>query len=138
MSSNQTSTILGQQLEWLLYTRSTVAPFLGVAKAATREKALAWATSQGWPNSIAVPLETPYPSESRIWIERDFKMLGTIIPASSAKIRDRHTSYFFRKEAIAWAQLARRNFYGGNLAEMCRRTAKQHLALYRKMKGVNC
>lgn len=135
--NSRPSSSFGQQPRWVLYARSPVEPFIGCLRAATSEEAQAWATANGWANAIAVPVEKPYPSEPRIWIERDFKMLGTIIPASSGNIRGRHTSYFFRKEAISWARLARRNFYGGNLAEMCRRIAKQHLAVYRKMKGVS-
>ena len=137
MSSNRTSGHFGQPKKWILYARSPVHPLIGCLRAATGEDAQAWATANGWANAIAVPVETPYPSEPRIWIERDFKMLGTIIPASSGGIRGRHTSYFFRKQAIAWARLARRNFYSGNFAEMCRKIAKQHLGVYRKMKGVS-
>lgn len=65
-------------------------------------------------------------------ITREFKLFGTVIPASSADTQRRRTAYFYRKEAIEWARLARQ--WPGDYRAMCKRLAMRYLALYREAK----
>jgi len=73
-------------------------------------------------------------SPTRDWIERQFDLFHTIIPASSEDVGCRRTSYFYRKEAIAWARMSRERWPSKTLAALCARLAKSYLAAYRKMK----
>jgi hypothetical protein len=73
-----------------------------------------------------------YPS--RAWIERQFELFGTVIPANSAAPERRRTSYFYRKEAIAWARMAREKWPTPTFPALCARLAKSYLTTYRKMK----
>ena len=74
---------------------------------------------------------------TREQITRAFEVFGTIIPASSQDIRGRRTAYFYRKQAIAWACLARRRWLpgGGEMRETFRYLAKHYLATYRQLKS---
>jgi hypothetical protein len=68
-------------------------------------------------------------------IARAFELFGTVIPASTADTIRRRTAYFYRKEAIEWAKLARQHWPGGgDMQATCRRLAKSYLDSYRQMK----
>jgi hypothetical protein len=67
-------------------------------------------------------------------ITRTFALFGTIIPASSADTERRRTPYFYRREAIEWARLARQWWPGGDMQATCRKLAKHYLETYRQMK----
>jgi len=67
-------------------------------------------------------------------IERAFELFGTIIPASSQDTERRRTAYFYRREAISWARMARQ-WWPAGMQATCRRLAKSYLASYRKMKS---
>ena len=137
MISSQTSNFIGQQSKWLFYTRSTTQPLVGCAQAPTRADAIAWAAAQGWPNSIPVQAKPPYPSLSRRWIESEFELFGTVIASSLADTTRPFTSYFYRKEAVAWARMGRlERISSENYARVCFALAKKYLAVYREMKGV--
>jgi hypothetical protein len=73
-------------------------------------------------------------SPTRDWIERQIALFGTIIPASTADLPRRRTSYFYRQEAIHWARMARQQWPTPTFAELCARTAKSYLAQYRTAK----
>jgi hypothetical protein len=72
---------------------------------------------------------------TREQITRSFKLFGTVIPASTADVDRRRTSYFYRREAIAWARMARQWWPGGDFQTICRKLAKHYLASYRQMKS---
>lgn len=105
----------------------------------------------GLTGTIAVPLERPIPPvhplslgsppgshvqcPARGWIERQFALFGTIIPAYSGEdMIHRRTSYFYRKTAIAWAQMARDKWPTPSVPALCARLAKEYLAKYRESK----
>jgi hypothetical protein len=67
-------------------------------------------------------------------IARAFELFGTVIPASTQDTIRRRTAYFYRKQAIAWAKLARQYWPGGGMQATCRRLAKSYLDTYRQMK----
>ncbi len=72
---------------------------------------------------------------TREQIERAFELFGTIIPASSTDTTRRRTSYFYRREAIAWGRMARQWWPGGeDMQRTCRSLAKSYLETYRQMK----
>ena len=50
---------------------------------------------------------------TRQQITREFELFHTIIPASSADATRRRTAYFYRREAIEWARMARQWWPGG-------------------------
>jgi hypothetical protein len=77
------------------------------------------------------------PSPTRPWIERQFALFHTIIPAYSGNIGQRRTSYFYRKQAIAWAGMARQHWPTPDFPALCARLAKSYLATYRKLKGLS-
>jgi hypothetical protein len=68
-------------------------------------------------------------------ISREFGLFGTIIPASSADATRRRTSYFYRREAIAWARMARQWWPSNNMQGTCKRLALHYLDLYRQAKA---
>jgi len=71
-------------------------------------------------------------------IEQNYRLFGSIIPASSAEYDRRRTAYFYRKEAIAWAREARRPHWIQIASPgTATRLAKAYLANYRQMKGAN-
>ena len=68
-------------------------------------------------------------------IARAFELFGTVIPASTQDTIRRRTAYFYRKQAIEWAKLARQYWPGaGDMQATCRRLAKSYLAIFRQMK----
>ena len=137
MTSFQASDSFGQRPTWLFYVRSTTNPLVGCAQVPTREAAITWATALGWPNSIPVQVKPPYPSQSRLWIEHDFELFGTVIASSLADTNRSLTSYFYRKEALTWARMGRlEKISGENYARVCFALAKKYLAVYRETKGV--
>ena len=74
---------------------------------------------------------------TRQQIERQYQLMGQIIPASSHDITIRRTSYFYRKEAIAWAREARRAPWSQIVpVGTAARLAKSYLSVYRQMKGI--
>jgi hypothetical protein len=88
----------------------------------------------------AVPETLPMVSQelaspTRDWIERQFALFGTIIPASTADTTRRRTSYFYRQEAIHWARMARQDWPTATFAEICARNAKSYLSKYRALKS---
>jgi len=118
----------------MLYRRQGAQPLIGSVYAATREEALEWASANGSPSAIAVPVREPYPPESRERIERKYKLFGTIIAASTVDYDRTRTPYFYQKSAIAWARMAREVWPTESFPPLCRRMAKSYLATYRKMK----
>ena len=75
---------------------------------------------------------------TRLQIEQTFKLFGQVIPASTDDYNRRRTSYFYRREAIAWAREARLpNWQAITRRETAVRLAKSYLAIYRRMKGAN-
>jgi len=72
---------------------------------------------------------------TRQQIEKEFKVCGSILPASTADYDRRRTPYFYRREAIAWASLARQWWSTPTFAPLCARFAKSYLATYRQMKS---
>lgn len=75
---------------------------------------------------------------TRAQIEKHYELFRSIIPASTADYDRRRTSYFYRREAIAWAREARACQAWPILPRpACIRLAKSYLAIYRTMKGVN-
>jgi hypothetical protein len=75
---------------------------------------------------------------TRDQINRTFELFGTVIPASSADTERRRTPYFYRREALEWARLARQCWPGGgDMRATCRKLAKHYLASYRQMKTSN-
>jgi hypothetical protein len=77
-------------------------------------------------------VELSYPT--RDWIERQFALFGTVIPASTADTTRQRTSYFYRKEAIAWARMARQQWPTPTFPALCARLAKGYLEKYRTLK----
>jgi len=68
-------------------------------------------------------------------IARAFQLFGTVIPASTQDTERRRTAYFYRKQAIEWARMARQWWPGGgDFQKTCRSLAKHYLASYRQMK----
>jgi len=70
---------------------------------------------------------------TRHQITREFELFGTVIAASTADTRRRRTAYFYRREAIEWARLARH--WPGDFKPICKRLAIRYLSLYRQAKG---
>lgn len=69
-------------------------------------------------------------------IAREFKLFGTIIAASTADTQRRRTAYFYRREAIEWARMARQWWPGGgDMRGVCKRLAMHYLDLYRAAKA---
>jgi len=75
-----------------------------------------------------------FSSPTRDWIEREFALFGTILPASTEDIGRRRTSYFYRKCAIAWAGMSRQWWSSKTFPALCARFAKMYLAKYRALK----
>ena len=73
----------------------------------------------------------------RMQIETEFALTGKIIPASSADFERNRTAYFYRREAIEWARMARHPDPQTlpSWPAACARTAKAYLHIYRTMKG---
>ena len=77
----------------------------------------------------------PEPGLTAKQIARAFELFGTVIPASTGDTTRRRTAYFYRKQAIEWAKLARQYWPGaGDMQATCRRLAKSYLATFRQMK----
>lgn len=72
---------------------------------------------------------------TREQITRRFELFGTVIAASTADAERRRTPYFYRREAIEWARMARQWWPGGDFQATCRKLAKHYLAAYRKIKS---
>lgn len=68
-------------------------------------------------------------------VDREWRLFGECVPANSLRARLGRTAYFYRREAIRWAQWYRR---GGIIlaADKCRDLALSYLAHYRAAKGV--
>jgi len=78
----------------------------------------------------------PEPGLTAKQIARAFELFGTVIPASTDDTIRRRTAYFYRKQAIEWAKLARQYWPGGgDMQATCRRLAKSYLATFRRLKG---
>ncbi len=72
---------------------------------------------------------------TREQISRTFELFGSVIPASTQDTERRRTPYFYRKQAVEWARMARQWWpNGGDFQATCRRLAKSYLASYRQMK----
>jgi len=69
-------------------------------------------------------------------IARAFELFGSVIPASTGDTTRRRTAYFYRREAIAWARMARQE-WPGEMQAACRRLAKGYLATYRRLESSN-
>lgn len=75
---------------------------------------------------------------TREQISRAFELFGSVIPASTQDAERRRTAYFYRKEAIEWARLARQWWPGGaEMQRTCRDLAKHYLNIYRQRKTNN-
>lgn len=72
---------------------------------------------------------------TREQITREFELFGTVIAASTADTTRRRTAYFYRRQAIQWAQMGRQWWPSPGFAALCRRLAKSYLATYRQMKS---
>ena len=69
-------------------------------------------------------------------IARAFELFGTVIPASTGDTIRRRTAYFYRKQAIEWARMARQQWPGGgDMQATCRRLAKAYLDNFRRLKS---
>lgn len=66
-------------------------------------------------------------------ITGEFGLFGTVIAASTADTQRRRTAYFYRREAIEWARMARQ--WPGDSKTLCKRLALRYLSLYRQAKG---
>jgi hypothetical protein len=79
----------------------------------------------------------PEPRLTAEQIARAFELFGTVIPASTADATRCRTAYFYRKQAIEWAKMARQYWPGdGDMQSNCHRLAKAYLATYRRMKSI--
>ena len=68
-------------------------------------------------------------------IAHAFELFGTVIPASTGDTIRRRTAYFYRKQAIEWARMARQYWPGGgDMQATCRRLAKSYLDTFRRLK----
>ena len=68
-------------------------------------------------------------------IARAFELFGTVIPASTEDTIRRRTTYFYRRQAIEWARMARQYWPGGgDMQATCRRLAKSYLDTFRRLK----
>ena len=77
----------------------------------------------------------PEPGLTAEQIARAFELFGTVIPASTGDTIRRRTAYFYRKQAIEWARMARQYWPGGgDMQATCLRLAKAYLATYRRLK----
>lgn len=75
---------------------------------------------------------------TREQISRTFELFGTVIPASTLDTERRRTSYFYRRQAIEWARMARQWWLGGgDFRKTCRSLAKHYLKTYRQMKSAS-
>jgi hypothetical protein len=75
---------------------------------------------------------------TREQIERTFALFGTVLAASAQDTERRRTSYFYRRQAIEWARMARQWWPGvGDMQSTCRNLAKHYLKAYRQMKTNN-
>ena len=72
---------------------------------------------------------------TRQQIEKRFQLFASIIPANSEDPCRQRTPYFYRREAIAWARMARQWWPTATFAPLCARFAKSYLATYRQMKS---
>jgi hypothetical protein len=72
---------------------------------------------------------------TRQQIEKRFQLFRSIIPANSEDPCRQRTPYFYRREAIAWARMARQWWPTATFAPLCARFAKSYLATYRQMKS---
>ena len=78
----------------------------------------------------------PEPGLTAKQITRAFELFGTVIPASTGDTIRRRTAYFYRKQAIEWARMARQQWPGGgDMQATCRRLAKYYLDTFRRLKG---
>jgi hypothetical protein len=105
---------------------------LGLQNLIAVRAAVSW--NENPSSDISIMLSAELASPTRDWIERQFALFGKIIPASTADTTRRRTSYFYRQEAITWAQMARQDWPTPTFAELCARTAKSYLAEYRAAK----
>ena len=77
----------------------------------------------------------PEPGLTAKQITRAFELFGTVIPASTGDTIRRRTAYFYRKQAIEWARMARQYWPGGgDMQATCRRLAKSYLDTFSRLK----
>lgn len=74
-------------------------------------------------------------------IESQWRLFGTVIPSDSRGLGRQRTPYFYRREAVAWSQMARHLV--GEESTRCLRLAVHYLRRYRevchaKEAGANC
>ena len=83
-----------------------------------------------------IPPSHPEPGLTAEQIAHVFELFGTVIPASTGDTIRRRTAYFYRKQAIEWARMARQYWPGGgDMQATCLRLAKSYLATHRRLKG---
>lgn len=121
--------------KWILYTTGKD-PLLGFVHAPSMTEALDRVRAFKIP-IIAVEADAPATAEPMTAeaIERHFELFGSIIPAFSDGAGRHRTSYFYRQQAIQWAQMARQWWPGGAMQPICRKLAKNYLAQYRFMQA---
>lgn len=68
-------------------------------------------------------------------IDREYRIHGEIVPATSECSRYRRTAYFYRKQAIAWMHSAMRAGLGNITVAECRATALRYLAHFKAAKA---
>ena len=123
--------------KWLLYLIGDRDPLLGFVHAASCEEALERVARFGR-RVIAVEADPTATAEPEPMtperIARRFELFGSIIPADSKGTGRSRTSYFYRRQAIEWAKMAREWWPGASMQPICRRLAKRYLALYRESK----
>lgn len=123
--------------KYLLYLVGGKTPLLGFVYATTKAAALDRVRAFKLP-VIAVEADAPESAEPMTpeKIARHFELFRSIIPAATDDPARRRTSYFYRKQAIEWAKMARHWWPGSAMQPICRRLAKRYLALYRFAKAM--
>jgi len=125
------------QRKWILYQIGSKDPLLGFVHASSKVEALDRVAGFRLP-VIAVEAEAttidaePMTPER---IARRYQLFGSIIPSYSDDTDHRRTSYFYRKQAVEWARMARQWWPGAAMRPICRRLAKHYLAQYRFMQA---
>jgi len=120
--------------KWILYTTGKD-PLLGFVHAPSETEALDRVRAFKIPiiaveaNATTIDAEPMTPER----IAKDFKLFGSIIPASTVDGDRKRTPYFYRKEAINWARFARK-WHTSDFARQCRNMAKTYLFIYKALK----
>jgi hypothetical protein len=122
--------------KWLLYLIGEADPLLGFVHAHSEAEALDRVA--GFRRKVIAVPAVPY-IEVEIMtperIARRFELFHTIIPAYSEEAH-RRTAYFYRREAIQWAKMARQCYsWETAFRQTCRNFAKSYLASYRLAKA---